>query len=923
RYSGGTAQSLWKYAPGSEAVPLTADYSGTSKNAMCWQGRIYFLSDRDGAMNLWSMDENGKKLHQHTHHEGWDIKSASLSDGQIVYQLGADLHLYNIAKDQDARVPVALPSDFDNLREHWIKEPLKYTTSVHFSGDGEKIVLTSRGRVFVAPVKNGRFVDISEHRPGRFRDARLAQDGKSVFVFSTESGEVELWKYPANGVGAGEQVTRGGKVLRWDAIPSPDGKWIVHQDKNNRLYLLDLANKAEKRIAEADPDDNSDPAFSGIRWSPDSRWVLFGEEAPNGFYQLMLYGIEAGKTSSLTSDRYNVSGADWSADGKWIYLLSDRALKTVVKSPWGNRQPDPFFDRSYKIYALALKRGERSPFEPADELHPPKVEEAPKSAAPPTPEKKPEIPKVEIDLDGIAGRLNEVPAPTGNYSDLQVAGKRICWIDNDAEPDKNRLQCLEIANKGDAPETLVEGVKSFEVSGDAKKLLAHTKNDVLVFDSSIKADALKSPKGTTDSKVNLGAWTFSVLPSDEYREAFLDAWRLHRDYFYDPNMHGVNWPLMRDKYGELLGRVRDREELDDLIADLVSELSALHTFVFGGDIRKGADNIELAFLGALLEPAASGKGWVVKHIYRADPDRPDQFSPLARQGIELSDGDTILSINGRDLDGTTNPGDLLRGQAGKQVLLHIQPKGKSDARDVIARPNTLRADADLRYSEWEWTRRETVEQRSQGSIGYVHLRAMGPNDIAQWVEQFSPIYNRAGLIVDVRHNRGGNIDSWVLAKLMRKAWMYWQPRAGRPAWNMQEAFRGPVVVLCDQWTASDGEAFSEGFRRLGLGKVIGTRTWGGEIWLSASNRLADNGIASAAELGVYGPEGKWLIEGHGVDPDMVVDNLPHATFEGGDAQLDAALDYLQRIMRERPTPVPPHPPYPDKSFHMRRPASTR
>jgi tricorn protease len=290
---------------------------------------------------------------------------------------------------------------------------------------------------------------------------------------------------------------------------------------------------------------------------------------------------------------------------------------------------------------------------------------------------------------------------------------------------------------------------------------------------------------------------------------------------------------------------------------------------------------------------------------------------LARQGVELQDGDTILSLNGRDLNAATGPGDLLRGQAGRQVLLHVRPKGKSETREVIARPIPLRADADLRYSEWEWTRRQKVEQSSKGTIGYVHLRAMGPNDINQWVENFSPIFDRAGLIVDVRHNRGGNIDSWILGKLMRKAWMYWQPRAGRASWNMQQAFRSPVVVLCDQWTASDGEAFSEGFRRLGLGKLIGARTWGGEIWLSASNRLADNGIASAAELGVYGPEGKWLIEGHGVDPDMVVDNLPHASFEGEDAQLEAALTYLKKQIDEHPAPVPAHPPYPDKSFSVR------
>jgi tricorn protease len=220
----------------------------------------------------------------------------------------------------------------------------------------------------------------------------------------------------------------------------------------------------------------------------------------------------------------------------------------------------------------------------------------------------------------------------------------------------------------------------------------------------------------------------------------------------------------------------------------------------------------------------------------------------------------------------------------------------------------------MRYNEWEYSRRLQVEARSHGHIGYVHLRAMGPADIEQWAREFYPIFDRPGLIIDVRHNGGGNIDSWLLAKLQRQAWFYWQPRVGNPTWNMQYAFRGHVVALCDQETGSDGEAFAEGFRRLGLGKVIGVRTWGGEIWLSSSNVLADRGIATAAEMGVYGPEGKWLIEGHGVDPDIVVDNLPHATFTGSDAQLDAALRYLQQQIRKDPRPVPKAPPYPNKAF---------
>ncbi len=255
---------------------------------------------------------------------------------------------------------------------------------------------------------------------------------------------------------------------------------------------------------------------------------------------------------------------------------------------------------------------------------------------------------------------------------------------------------------------------------------------------------------------------------------------------------------------------------------------------------------------------------------------------------------------------------LLRGQADKQVLLRVKPKAGGAARDVIVLPISAQLEDDLRYDEWEYTRRLAVEQASQNAIGYVHLRAMGGGNMAEWTREFYPVFNRDGLIIDVRHNNGGNIDSWILEKLLRKAWFFWQERVGSPTWNMQFAFRGHIVVLVDERTASDGEAFAEGFRRLGLGKVIGTRTWGGEIWLSSNNFLVDRGIATAAEMGVYGPEGQWLIEGHGVDPDIIVDNPPKATFEGKDAQLEAAIKHLQELIKTKPVPVPKTPPYPIK-----------
>lgn len=917
RYAGGTAENIWRYNRGQEAVALTSDYAGTSNNPMWWNERIYFLSDRDGTMNLWSMDENGKNLRQLTRSEGFDIKSASLSNGRIVYQLGADLHLYQISNGSDRVIPIELPSDFDNLRERWVKDPVEYLSAVHLASDGNSVVLTARGRVFVVPAKTGRIAHINGDKPGRFREARSMPGGKSVVLISTESGEAEVWLYPANGSGPGDQLTKDAAVLRWEAIPSPDGKWIAHQDKDQQLWLYNVSARRNTRIATSPNGDNDAPAFADLRWSPDSRWLTFSENALNNFTQIMLYNIEAGVKTPLTTNRYNSGSASWSDDGKWIYFVSDRFLKTSVKSPWGSRLPDPFFDRSNKVYALALQKNLVSPFRPPDELHPPETasHEAESAKTDDKQKEKPAPPRVEIDLNGIAERLEEVPVPPGNYSDLALAGKRLCWINHDsADPAKDTLECVAIANKGDKPEALLDGVKGFEVSGDGKKIMVHKQNDLFVFDSGVTAAAIKDPKTMTDAQIDLKRWNFSVVPVDEFREAYLDAWRLERDYFYDRNMHKVPWTTVRDKYVEFIGRVRDRYELNDLISDMVGELSALHTFVVGGDVRSGPDLISVGSLGARLVKDESTGGFRVEHIYRTDPDRPDKLAPLLRPGAGLVEGDIITGINGHSLVSHSDCGDLLRDQVGKQVLLTYRSKDTNQSHDVVVTAISDVDDSDLRYGEWEYSRRLAVEKATNQRFGYIHLRAMGDRDISQWEEQYTPIYDRDALIVDVRHNYGGNIDSWLLSRLSRKAWMYWQSREGAPYWNMQGAFRGPVIVLCDQVTASDGEAFSEGFRRLGLGKLLGTRTWGGEIWLSFSNFLADRGIASAAEMGVYGPEGKWLIEGHGVDPDVVVDNLPHATFEGKDAQLDAAIAFLQDALRQHPNPVPAPPLYPDKSF---------
>jgi tricorn protease len=917
RYAGGTAQNLWVFDLGAdEARPLTPDYPGTSKNPMVWRDRVYFLSDRDGSMNIWSMDLKGGGLRQHTFHKGFDASSPSLDAGRIAYQLVADLRVYDIAANTDAALSVTLPSDFDQMRERWVTRPLDYLTSAHVSPNGDRVVLVSRGRVFVAPAGDGRWVRVDRQEGVRARSARFMGDGKSLVVLTDQTGEWEFHRFAADGLGPVDPLTTGAKVLRFDGLPSPDGKWLAFADKDYQLWLFDIEKKALKRIGVSDIG-----MFSGLAWSPDSRWLAFVQAASNGFEQIVLHEASTGRQAELTNDRVDSYDPAWSPDGKWLYFLSDRTFRSAVASPWGPRQPEPYFDKTTKIYAAALTGADLFPFAPATELQPEKKDPGGEKAAggkpgpaagKPSPEaaKPASGIKVEIGLSGLQDRIFEVPLPAGVYSGLAVGDKVLFFVDEGSNAaGQPKLQAVEIKNRNIQPKTILEDVRQFELSADGKKLFVRKGGDFYIIDA-----GTAQPTGQTlaERRIDLSKWTFSLDPRAEWREMFVDAWRMERDYFYDRNLHSVDYQGLLERHQPFVDRVSDRAELNDLLAHLVGELSALHTFVRGGDLRQPADNVSPGSLGARLVRDEAKGGYRIDHIYRSDPEYPDNLSPLGKPMSAVREGEIITAVNGVPALGVADPALLLRNTAGQQVLLEISPAAGGAARREIVVPMTPAAEADLRYSEWEYTRRLEVEKSGRGEIGYVHLRAMGGDNYTEWVKNFYPVFDRKGLIIDVRHNRGGNIDSWVLEKLLRRAWFYWQSRVGKPTWNMQHAFRGHLVVLCDERTASDGEAFAEGFRRLGLGQVIGTRTWGGEIWLSSSNVLVDRGLASAAETGVYGPEGVWLIEGHGVDPDIVVDNLPHATFAGRDAQLEAALKHLQELIAKDPVEVPKHPPYPDK-----------
>ncbi|MCA9489051.1 MAG: PD40 domain-containing protein [Myxococcales bacterium] len=903
RYRGGTAQHLWRKGPAdAEALAVAPDFDGTTRHAMAWGDRIVFESDLDGTMELWTSALDGTDRRQITTHEGFDVLGADVSGGKAAYQLGADLHVVDLASAEDRVVPITLSSDLDQTRERWIDDPMDFLTSAWPSPTGDRVALTARGQVFVAPSEDGRLVQVTRDSGVRWRNARFV-DERTLIAVGDVGGELGFFRMPADGLGEPTRITTGERGFRPGGVPSPDGKWIAWGDRDHRLQVVEVATGKLRTIEENPIDTPFD-----LTWSPDSQWLAYASSARNQLAQVRLFRPGDGVKADVTSDRTPSTSPAFSPDGKWLYFVSERALDTDVGSPWGWFAPEPHHEKTTRVYAVALQPGQLWPWEARTETQPEADEPGdvePKKKRRPRRKRKADddAVRVNIQLEGLQARIEAVPLPEMDAGQLMLTDDALFWLQ--FEDGEASLMAARIADRDVEPVTVVKGVRAVSMTADREALLVRRGGRLHV------VDAQPSPVDDLDeAAVDLSAWALSIDPRLEWRQMLIEAWRLERDWFFDRGMHGNDWDEVLERHLPLVDRVTDRDELADLMSMMVGELSALHTFVVPGDVRRGPEWVMPASLGADLERQDDGS-WRVAALPLWDPERPEERPPLARTAADVRVGDVIEGIDGVPLSTVPDPSVLLRGKSGQQVRLRVR-RGTA-VRDVIVVAASPWRDRELRYRGWENERRARVEEQGEGRIGYVHLRAMGGDDYESWARDFYPVYDREGLIVDVRHNRGGNIDSWILERLMRKAWMYWQGRAGEPTWNMQYAFRGHVVVLTDAFTASDGEAFAEGFRRLGLGPVIGARTWGGEIWLSFANWLEDNGIASAAEFGVFGPEGEWLIEGTGVVPDIEVENLPAATFAGGDAQLDAAIAELQRRMAEEPIEIPTPPPGPDRS----------
>ncbi|MBQ5942195.1 MULTISPECIES: S41 family peptidase [unclassified Massilia] len=925
-YRGGAHAQLWRFdldAKG-EATQLFKDDTANNRRAMWHQGRLYFISDADGADNIWSSLPDGSDRRAHTSHKEWDVRTASLGDGRIVYQLGADLRVLDLASGADSLLKASLVSDFDQQRMRRVKSPLDALTGIEPANKAERIVLTARGRVTIAGTGTYRRVEIAVPEGVRARSAVFSHDDKWVYAITDASGENEIWRYAADGSGQGDRLTRDGAAHRWNLYPSPDGKWLAHTDKKGRTWLLDLA--AKSNVVIDDAGQIGVDRLEQVVWSPDSRnLALVRTGSSEQRNQIGLYSLGSKQMSFVTTDRYEANSPAFSPDGKWLYFLSARHFNLGNASVWGDRNMGPVFDDRVGVYALALQPDTRFPFKPEDELTKPEEmsPEAAAKAAVKTPgadeqtadkqaavaaaaaatsaanaasSDKPKKPTPAIIYAGLRERLYEVPVAPGNYRALAVDDKRLYLLDSD-DGQKGVLKTLEISRSAPQPETFASNVREFGLSTDRKHVFYRTFAKGAPGDMLIVSAGAKAPADLTKAKVKIDDWAVITNPRLEWTQMFNDAWRMHRDFLYDAKMRGVDWNAVRTRYAPLVDRVTDRAELDDVLGMMVGEVGALHSQIRPGDVRRATGEGTPSSLGAVLTRTA--EGYRVDRVYRSEPELPSEAGPLSLPDVGVKEGDVITAVNGKSLVEARDIADLLLDQADKQVLLQVKTLD-AKPRQVIVTPVSMARHASLRYTDWEQSRARQVDEASKGKIGYLHLRAMVARDINAFARDFYANINKEGLIIDVRRNNGGNIDSWIIEKLLRRSWAFWASNGNQPQSNMQNTFRGHLVVLADELTYSDGETFTAGVKALKLGPVVGKRTAGAGVWLSDGNGLTDNGMARVAEFGQFSSEGEWLIEGVGVSPDVEVDNLPHETFKGRDRQLEVALEMLEKKMKEQP-----------------------
>jgi len=909
RYLGGEAEQIYVGTLRPLSFAEATTYDGKDAFPM-WapDGRIYFVTDRWGRPNLASMSADGTDVKRLTAFEDYDVRWPSLGDGTVVYQHKMDLWSYDIATGSNRQVPIALPSDRLQVRERFVN-PMENLHGWGLSGDGERIVLETRGDLFVTRTrKKGLIRPIADDSRTRARGPAFSPDGTSIAAWTEVDGEEQLLVYAADNAAPPRQLGSQGPGWHYPPAWSPDGKKLAWGDHEYRLVV------AEAGGGTAEVADRSEFEITRYTWSPDGRYLAYDVSLPGGGNQVRIWDASAKKTIDVSDPYFNSFSPAWDPDGKYIYFLSDRWFNPYLDNTDGR-----FIVQNATVpMIVALQAGGRLPFAARGDTDPkPESGKKDKDASRDDDAGKAAAEPIRLDIDGLMGRVIQTPIPPGRYSGLRAVAGKLHWLaaeprgmmpwDDPGDDEEERggsLMTYDIADEKTG--SVASGVIGYEISGNGKVLVYRTGSGFFRIDAGAMS-APKTDKGD-DSRIDLAGWKIRIDPRAEWKQMLREAWRLQRDFFYDPKMHGVDWEGVWKQYGPLADRMASRDDLEDLLGEILGELSVGHAYHWPGDLHRGAQ-VGTGLLAADLDYDAGSGFWKIVRIYEGDYPDPLNASPLSRADLDVKPGMWLVAIDGKPLLKGEDYLKRLAGRAGREVELSINTGPKLEgARRIVIKP--VPRDTRIRYATWVRETRAYVDKASKGQIGYIHLYDMGGFGLQQFSRDYAPQWNKRGLIIDDRWNHGGFVAPMIVAELDRKIFSVGGLRYSTNRYTLPDrVFHGYLDVLINRQGGSDCETLAQAVKDFGMGPVIGMRTWGGWVGIRGDKPFVDGGGTTQPEFGGWDPRGRgWQIEGHGVDPDVVLDLSPDGFLDGKDEQLDYAIDDIMKKIAADPKDLAPAPP---------------
>jgi tricorn protease len=899
-----------------------------------WEGKtVYFLSDRNGPVSLFSYDTDTKTVSQVVENHGYDLKTVAAGPGALVYEQFGSLHLYDLATKQEHAVEITIHGDLPELRPHLENIPAHEVQNVAVSPTGMRVVAEAHGEIFTLPSEKGDTRNLTKTSGSAERDPAWSPDGKSIAYFSDASGEYQLYIRDQDGLLPPKVIDLGPKPSyfygpRW----SPNSKYIAYSDKHLHLWYVDVAEGKPVLVATALR--GSFGSSTELTWSPDSQWIAYTRDLENQLHAVFFYSLATHTSTQITDGMSNAAHPVFDPSGKFLYFTAstnngpsdagidlsslDRATNSsayvIVLAKYGTSPVPPESDEE-KTAEEADKKPDDSKPEVKKNSDTSQDKEAAKGDEKKDAAKKDEVKPTVIDLPGIGNRILSLPIPARNYVDLQVGKTGILFlaegspVGRASEDGGAPIRSLwRFTTEKRKTEEVLSNLTGFAVTANGEKLFAMRGDSWFI--APIAELKVGSPEAPQGQPINNGGMFATIDPRAEWKQEYRETWHIERDFFYDPHLHGLDVDKIYAKYEPYLDGLASRSEFTYLSNEMLGEIEIGHMFVNGPRAQSNAPKPGL--LGA--DYAVEGNRYKFAKIYNGQNWTPSLTAPLTLPGINVTVGEYLLAVNGRELHATDNLNSFFDGTAGKQTVLRVGHKADgSDGRDVTVVP--VDSEHGLRNLDWIESNRRKVDELSGGKLAYIYMPNTGGAGYDNFNRYFYSQLDKQGVVLDERYNEGGFIADYVVNVLGQKPLSGAIERDGEAVHDPIGAIFGPKAMIINQSAGSGGDAMPWYFRKAGLGTLVGVKTWGGLVGIGGYPPLIDGGSVTAPRYAIYGLNGEWEVEGHGIAPDVEVEELPKDVAAGHDLQLERAVAIVMQQLKEHPVPTIPVPVYPNYHQH--------